>query len=243
MPRFFVEKNKIDVNNGLILLDGENAMHLMGVLRARTGDEVVICDGDGIDYICKITEGDKKNAVLEITETKPNETEPDIKLTLYQGIAKGEKNDFVIQKAVEIGYCRIVPVATEFTVVKLDGKEEKKLERWNKIARSAAEQSQRGIIPRVEAVMNFKEAVNNANEDLLIIPYEKENSLSIKQAISGFKGKSIGVFIGPEGGFSFDEIKLADENNIKSVTLGKRILRSETAGLVAGAVCLYELEE
>ena len=138
----------------------------------------------------------------------------------------------------------IVPVKTEHTVVKLDGKEEKKIARWNKIAESAAKQCGRGKIPVVENVMTFKQAVEKAKSlDMAIIPYEKEEKNTLKAVTKEFKGTSIGVFIGPEGGFSNDEIALAGENGITSVTLGKRILRTETAGLVTSVILLYELEE
>lgn len=152
--------------------------------------------------------------------------------------------ELVIQKCIEIGVDSIVPVKTEHTVVKLDGKEEKKIARWNKIAESAAKQCGRGKIPVVENVMTFKQAVEKAKSlDMAIIPYEKEEKNTLKAVTKKFKGTSIGVFIGPEGGFSNDEIVLAGENGITSVTLGKRILRTETAGLVTSVILLYELEE
>jgi 16S rRNA (uracil1498-N3)-methyltransferase len=152
--------------------------------------------------------------------------------------------ELIIQKCVEIGLVRIVPVKTEFAVAKLDGKEDKKRERWQKIAEAAAKQCGRGIIPEVGKAMTFAEALADSKAcDGRIIPYENETEYGIKKFARGFDGKSIAVFIGPEGGFSPKEIELALADGVTSVTLGKRILRTETAGLVTGAILLYELED
>ncbi len=242
MPKFFVRKESI--NDHTITLEGENAKHIGSVLRAKTGDIITVGDGDGRDYECEITEITKKEVIAKITDIFTNDNEPDIKLTLYQALPKADKMELVIQKCIEIGVDRIVPVKTEHAVVKLEGKEEKKLQRWNKIAEAAAKQCGRGKIPIVDRVMTFKEAINEAiSLDSAIIPYEKEKENSLKTFAKGFKGKSIGIFIGPEGGFSNDEIDFAISNGVKSVTLGKRILRTETAGLVTSVILLYELED
>lgn len=242
MPKFFV--NSDSINDHTITLEDENAKHIGNVLRGKIGDVITVCDGQGRDYECEITEITKKTVIAKITDIFTNDNEPDIKITLYQGLPKADKMELVIQKCIEIGIDRIVPVKTEHAVVKLDGKEEKKLIRWNKIAESAAKQCGRGKIPVVDSVMNFKDAINEAvNLDGAIIPYEKEKENSLKTFAKAFKGKSIGIFIGPEGGFSEDEINFAIEKGVKSVTLGKRILRTETAGLVASVILLYELED
>lgn len=242
MPKFFVRKESI--NDHTITLEGENAKHIGSVLRAKTGDIITVGDGDGRDYECEITEITKKAVIAKITDIFTNDNEPDIKLTLYQALPKADKMELVIQKCIEIGVDRIVPVKTEHAVVKLEGKEEKKLQRWNKIAEAAAKQCGRGKIPIVDRVMTFKEAINEAiSLDSAIIPYEKEKENSLKTFAKGFKGKSIGIFIGPEGGFSNDEVDFAISNGVKSVTLGKRILRTETAGLVTSVILLYELED
>lgn len=242
MPKFFV--NSDSINDHTITLEDENAKHIGNVLRSKIGDVITVCDGQGRDYECEITEITKKTVIAKITDIFTNDNEPDIKITLYQGLPKADKMELVIQKCIEIGIDRIVPVKTEHAVVKLDGKEEKKLIRWNKIAESAAKQCGRGKIPVVDSVMNFKDAINEAvNLDGAIIPYEKEKENSLKTFAKAFKGKSIGIFIGPEGGFSEDEINFAIEKGVKSVTLGKRILRTETAGLVASVILLYELED
>ncbi len=242
MPKFFVESKCI--NDHTVTLEGDNARHIGSVLRGRLGDMITVCDGEGRDYQCEITAIDKKTVTANIVDIFTNNSEPDIKITLYQGLPKSDKMELVIQKCIEIGADRIVPVNTEHTVVKLDGKEDKKLVRWNKIAESAAKQCGRGKIPKVSGIMDFYAAVDEAVElDGAIIPYEKEREGMLKGFIKNFRGRTIGIFIGPEGGFSEKEIEYAVSKGIVSVTLGKRILRTETAGLVASVILLYELEE
>lgn len=242
MPKFFVSKENI--NDHIITLEGDNAKHIGNVLRAKIGDKITVCDGEGRDYECEIEEITKGSVAAKITDIFSNNNEPSIKITLYQGLPKADKMELVIQKCIEIGIDRIVPVKTEHTVVKLEGKEEKKLQRWNKIAEAAAKQCGRGKIPRVCGIMSFKDAVIEASGlDSAIIPYEKERNNSLKSFAKEFRGESIGIFIGPEGGFSEEEISFAKERGISSVTLGRRILRTETAGLVASVILLYELED
>ncbi len=242
MPKFFAYKGQID--KGSFVIEGEDAKHISTVLRLTEGDEIVICDGEGTDYYCTLAESSKHRVVARIDRSCANNSEPEVSITLYQGLPKSDKMELIIQKCVEIGFVRIVPVKTDFAVAKLEGKEDKKRERWQKIAESAAKQCGRGIIPLVDRAVTFSEAVQDSkNCEGRIIPYENEENYSIKNFTRGFKGKSIAVFIGPEGGFSPKEIELAISEGIKSVTLGRRILRTETAGLVAGAVLLYELED
>lgn len=242
MPKFFVSQNQI--NQKSIEIIGDDAKHISTVLRAKIGDKITICDKNGLDYECSILQIDKKSVTAEIDEIHKNENEPKIKITLFQSIPKLDKMETVIQKCVEIGVDRIVPVISEHTVVKINDKAEKKLERFRKIAEAAAKQCGRGKIPEVCEITNFKSAVDMAAKlDNAFIPYEKEKNRTIKSFIKEIKSKEVGIFIGPEGGFSDDEIKLCAENGIKSVTLGKRILRTETAGLVTSVILLYELEE
>ena len=241
MPKFFVDKNSIGEKN--IEITGDDANHIATVLRAKVDEEIVICDGYGTDYRCRLIGINKKQVLAEIIEKFKNENEPDLKITLFQGLPKGDKMELVIQKCIEIGVDKIVPVMTENTVVKIGDKAEKKNIRWNKIAESAAKQCGRGKIPHVDKIISFKEAIESIKDlDTAIIPYEKETKNSIKKFATNFKGNSIGIFIGPEGGFSEEEIALCKENGIESVTLGKRILRTETAGLVTSVILLYELE-
>lgn len=242
MAKFFISNNLIKDNK--IFLDGENANHIINSLRCKIGEEIEISSGDGYDYICKIEEINKNSVIAKIIDCFGNESEPKTKITLYQGLPKSEKMELIIQKCVELGIDEIVPVNTDRTIVKLVGKEDKKIVRWNKISEAAAKQSRRGKIPAILPILNFSDAIKQANKNSLnIIPYEKEKSNTIKSIIKQFNGNSIGIFIGPEGGFSEKEIALAVENNITPITLGKRILRTETAGFITTAILLYELED
>ena len=241
MPKFFFHKN--DISSGQIQLFGEDEKHIKTVLRAREGEEITLCDGEGMDYQCRIASLER-GVLLDILSKEVCETEPKTKITLYQGLPKADKMELIIQKCVELGVDRIVAVSTERAIVKLDKKEAKKLERWQKIAEAAAKQSGRGKIPEIgQQVLKFKEAVAEAKElDGAIIPYEREQETGIRQFVQKFKGESVGVFIGPEGGFADEEIALAQENGITPITLGKRILRTETAGMTTAAILLYELD-
>lgn len=241
MPKFFINKN--DISSGQIRLSGEDEKHIRTVLRAREGEELTLCDGEGMDYQCRIAslEG---GVLLDILSQAVCETEPKVKITLYQGLPKADKMELIIQKCVELGVDRIVAVSTERAIVKLDKKEAKKLERWQKIAEAAAKQSGRGKIPEIgQQVLKFKDAVAEAKAlDGAIIPYEKEQERGLRQFVQEFKGETIGVFIGPEGGFAEEEIALAQENGVTPITLGRRILRTETAGMTTTAILLYELD-
>lgn len=242
MAKFFVSNNLI--KDDKVFIDGENVNHIINSLRCKIGEEIEISTGDGFDYLCKIEEISKDLVIAKIIDCFGNESEPNVKITLYQGLPKAEKMELIIQKSIELGIDEIVPINTDRTIVKLAGKEDKKLARWNKIAESAAKQSRRGKVPKVRSIINFSQAIQQASQNNLnIIPYEKEEKNSIKNIIKDFNGKSIGIFIGPEGGFSKKEIEIAIENNIKPITLGKRILRTETAGFITTAILLYELEE
>jgi 16S rRNA (uracil1498-N3)-methyltransferase len=180
-----------------------------------------------------------------IIETVKNITEPPVEIILYQGLPKSDKMDYIIQKGVELGLKGIVPVITERTVVKLADKkgEQKKCERWNRISMEAAKQSNRGIIPLVGLPIDFKKAVNAAKDfDISLIPYEKERGNGLKGVIlNRIDAKKVSIFIGPEGGFAEKEIEIAIENGIYPVTLGPRILRTETAGIAVLSILMYEL--
>lgn len=242
MYKFFVDNNSIIDNK--VFIYGENANHIINSLRCKIGEKIEISSGDGFDYLCSIEEVLKDKVIAKIIDCFGNESEPNIKITLYQGLPKAEKMELIIQKCVELGIDEIVPINTNRTIVKLDGKEDKKLKRWNKISEVAAKQSRRGKIPKIQPIINFDKAIKEAfKNNLNIIPYEKETKNNIKSIIKNFKGKNIGVFIGPEGGFSEKEIELAINNNIMPITLGKRILRTETAGFITTAILLYELED
>lgn len=243
MPRFFVDKENVKQNN--IIITGEDVKHIKTVLRHNVGDKITVCDGFGIDYFCTISEILNKEIILNIDSFKESETEPKTKITLFQGLPKSDKMEMIIQKCVELGVYEIVPVKTERCVVKLseDKKTAQKIERFNKISESAAKQCERGIIPKVKMPVSFKEAILSVkNFDGAFIPYEEEKENGLRNFIKDFKGKNIAFFIGPEGGFSKEEIDFAIENGIMPVTLGKRILRTETAGLCVISILLYELD-
>lgn len=242
MPKFFVENTEIQENECQVQLSGENEKHIKTVLRAKIGEEITVCDGAGMDYLCEIVSLED-GVTAKILQKMPSEAEPKTQITLYQGLPKADKMELIIQKCVELGVVKIVPVATTRAIVKLDKKESKKIERWQKIAEAAAKQSGRGIIPQMgERVLTFAQAVQEAKAlDLAIIPYEKEQEQDLHTIVKQFSGQSIGIFIGPEGGFAEEEIALAQQNGVQSVTLGKRILRTETAGMTTVAILLYEL--
>lgn len=241
MPRFFVDLNQIQ--GDFAQVTGEDAHHIRSVLRSRIGEDVILCDGFGMDYSGTIKEIGEKEILIQISRKEVSYSEPKTKVTLFQGLPKGDKMEWIIQKCVESGIDRIVPVSSAHCIVKLGQKEEKKRERWQKIAESAAKQSGRGKIPQIGNVVSFFQAVEQAKSmNGALIPYEKEKNRGIRQFVSQFQGQTIALFIGPEGGFAEEEIELAEKAGILPVTLGKRILRTETAGLAALTILLYELE-
>ncbi len=242
MPRFFVRKN--DVSCDSINISGEDYNHIKKVLRLGNGDRIIACDGEGTDHLVEIVKIEDAMVKTRIIESVKNCTEPPIQITLFQGLPKSDKMDFIIQKAVELGINEIIPVITERTVVKTDRKSgDKKCERWNKISMEAAKQCNRGIIPKVGFPLGFREALDAAKgSSLSLIPYEKEAGTKLKQVLanSSSVGK-VSVFIGPEGGFTEKEIEAAVSCGVQPVTLGPRILRTETAGIAVLSILMYEL--
>ncbi len=240
MANFYIDKSDITENKAVIT--GEEAQHISRVLRMKKGDSVTLCDGEGMFYEATLSEFSEKSVTAEITSSRKAETEPEVKLTIFQGVPKNPKLETIVQKLTEIGAVKIVPVDTKRAVAKLD--KAAKIDRLRKIAREAAKQSKRGIVPEVTDSMSFKEAVKEAGKaELSIIAYEEEVETSLKKALSGKNPKTVSVMIGPEGGFEREEVELAKENGLISVTLGKRILRTETAPLVIAGAILYELGE
>lgn len=243
MPKFFVPKENI--LNDKIIISGEDVSHIKKVLRMNTGDGLTLCDGKGINYdavIDSITDG--KIECRVISENK-SETEANIEVTLFQGIPKAAKTDYIIQKTTELGIVRIVPVAMSRCVAKIDNAKDaaKKQQRWQKIAQEAAKQSGRGIVPVVDIPISFDKAVEMLlQNDIYFAPYECEEQNSLKSVLtSKNNAKKIGFIIGPEGGFDLKEIEKLKEKNIPTITLGKRILRTETAGEAVLAMTMYEL--
>ncbi len=245
MNQFFVEESQI--HGSEIIIEGTDVNHIKNVLRMKTGEEVMISNGTDKHYICSIMTISEQQVVAKIVDIDTNSTELPVKLYLFQGLPKADKMELIIQKSVELGVHEIIPVAMRRCVVKLDAKKEKsKLVRWQGIAESAAKQSKRMMIPNISRVMNLKEAVAYAKSlDYNIIPYEFANGMErSKQVVKSLSQyKSVGIFIGPEGGFEEAEIAYAKENNMQIISLGKRILRTETAGLTALSVIMFELEQ
>ena len=243
MAKFFV--NPEDVSEDTIIIKGADVNHIKNVLRLPIGKEILINDRQGHDYECIIKEIHAEIVTAQIIQASDNSTEPAVDTVLFQSLVKGEKMEFVIQKSVEIGVTKIVPLMTKRCVVKLESesKMNNKIARWQKIAESAAKQSKRGIVPEIMMPMSFKEALEYSKEtlDCGCIPYENESSYHIREYLRDLDVQSLGIFIGPEGGFTEEEVDLAMKYDIQSITLGKRILRSETAGLVTLANIMYEM--
>ena len=245
MDRFFVDKKNINLENNTCIIEGEDVKHISKVLRCRIGEEIEVCDNNNNEYICEITNIDKNQVELNILEKVDIQRESDLKIKVYQGLPKGPKMEMILQKLTEVGVDEIILVQTKRTVVKVDDKkEDKKLERWERIIYEAAKQSKRGKLPTLRGVLTFKEALADMKEnDFNIAPYENEKTKSIKQAIKGVNINNIGIFVGPEGGFEETEIEAIEDIGGQSVSLGPRILRTETASLVASSIVLYELSD
>lgn len=244
MQQFFAEPSRI--REGQAVLEGADVNHMKNVLRMRQGEEVKISDGEGKVYRCRVGAYEDGRAVLDILEELETDTELPSEIWLFQGLPKGDKMDWIVQKAVELGVYRIVPFRASRSVVKLDEKKAgKKCGRWQTVAKGAAEQSGRGVIPEVGQVQDFREALRTAGSlDRILIPYELERGMAetVKVIEDIAPGQSVGIFIGPEGGFEKEEIELAVQHGAVPVSLGKRILRTETAGLTALSILMYHLE-
>ena len=232
MPRFFT--NLIEGSSALI--QGPDARHLSRVLRIRPGEELTVCDGQGTDYLCRVLRAEEDMVRLEVLCSQPCETEPRLAITLYQALPKGEKLDWILQKAVELGAVRIVPVLTRFCVARLSPKEfEKKLPRCERIVLEAAKQYGRGIIPSVERILSFEQALDEISGPAIVC-YEGGGA-PIRELVRPGE-KSLAILIGSEGGFSPEEIALCGQAGIPCASLGKRILRCETAPIAALALAL-----
>ncbi len=244
MPKFFIKKENIE-HNHIKITEGD-ALHISKVLRTEAGDVLTLCDGEGTDYLAEVISCNKECVLCNIIKTCPCLSEPEISVTLFQGLPKQGKMDYIIEKCTELGVSCIVPVSTKRSVVKIDDKtsEAKKLTRWQKIASESVKQCGRGTIPKVTQVMTIKEAIEFSKSlDLTIAAYECEQETSIKSVLETKNPKSVGIFIGPEGGLDSDEVKQFLSANIKTVTLGKRILRTETAGHTVLTAVMYEFNE
>lgn len=248
MYQFFVEPGQINENDRSVIITGTDVNHIKNVLRMKVGEELAVSNGiDGREYRCGIVSLGEDAVECELRFIKEDAVELPVKVTLFQGLPKADKMELIIQKAVELGVTEIVPVATKRCVVKLDDKKAAaKVARWQSIAEAAAKQSKRGIIPQVLPVQSFKLALKQAAEmDVRLIPYELASGMEHTRELLGSlkPGQSVAVFIGPEGGFEESEIALAGENGVESITLGKRILRTETAGMTVLAWIGYLMEQ
>ena len=246
MHHFFVEPSAITGER--IYITGEDAFHIKNVLRMKEGDEISVSNNaDNKEYRCGIEKIEQGSVECVLRFIKEESGELSSPVSLYQGLPKGDKMEFIIQKAVELGVSEIIPVAMKRCVVKLDEKREKsKLARWQQIAKSASEQSRRPVIPQILPVMSFDEALKRASQaDVPLLPYEMADGFEkTSEIIDSIKpGNSVSVMIGPEGGFDLEEIKKAEDLGMNMITLGKRILRTETAGMVMLSILMYESEK
>lgn len=246
MYRFFVEPEQVGEKE--ITITGSDVNHIKNVLRMKPEETILISSGESLEYTCYIRELKEEEIIAHIMYVQESGYELPSRLYLFQGLPKSDKMELIIQKAVELGVHEIIPVASKRAVVKLDArKEEKKRTRWQAISESAAKQSKRMYVPEVKKVMSFSQAVEYAGQlDVVQVPYELAKGMGETREIIGKikKGQSVGIFIGPEGGFEEAEVELAVEKaNAKAITLGKRILRTETAGLTVLSILMFTLEE
>lgn len=245
MYQFFVNPEQICGKD--IWITGSDVNHIKNVLRMKIGEEIAVSNGeDNKEYRCEISEIGEDEIRCHLLFVKEDGLELPSKVYLFQGLPKADKMELIIQKAVELGVYEVIPVATKRAVVKLDEKKAKtKIVRWQGISEAAAKQSKRRVIPEIKEVMTFKQAIAYAESmDVKLIPYElAEGMETTKEIIEGLMpGQSVAIFIGPEGGFEEVEVEAAMENGIKPITLGKRILRTETAGFTILSWIMYHLE-
>ena len=246
MYQFFVESSQIC--DKTVIIEGGDVNHIKNVLRMKPGEEIAVSNGqDGKEYRCGIVSIEEDRVICELRFTKEDGLELSSRVHLFQGLPKADKMELIIQKAVELGVYEIVPVETRRAVVKLDAKKAKqKTERWQAIAEAAAKQSKRRIVPLVSEPVSFIQALKRAESmEVKLIPYElAEGMARTKEIFQNLpEDADIAVFIGPEGGFEETEIEKAGESGVEPITLGRRILRTETAGFTVMAWIMYQLEK
>lgn len=247
MYQFFVEPDHINIDDNCVIITGSDVNHIKNVLRMKPGEEIAVSNGqDGKEYRCGILTLEEEVVRCELRFVREDGVELSSRIYLFQGLPKADKMEMIVQKAVELGVYQVVPVATKRCVVKLDDKKAKsKIARWQGIAEAAAKQSKRAIVPQIADVMSFREAIAFASKmDVKMIPYElAEGMEKTRELMERLQpGQDIAVFIGPEGGFEEEEIHIALEQGVEPVTLGRRILRTETAGLTVISWMMYRLE-
>lgn len=243
--RFYISEEQIHENE--IVITGSDVNHIKNVLRLEPGDWMVACNGMGKDYVCRVLELSKDEVRVTIEKTQETGTELSTKITLFQGLPKKDKMEFIIQKTVELGVYEIVPVQMKRSVVKLTDAKKllKKQERWQMIAEAAAKQCDRGIIPKVHMPVSMEEAIDMARKlDYNMIPYELQDGIDKSREIvkDACSRESVGIFIGPEGGFEPVEVEKAIACGVEPITLGKRILRTETAGMALLSILMFQIQ-
>lgn len=242
MHRFFIDRS-VKLEDRVIIIDNEKDVHhISRALRVNIGEMLEVCDNTGKEFVVQV---DAMDEVVSCTILEENfvERESHLKIDLFQGLAKGSKMETIVQKSVELGVHKIIPMMTKRAIVKLDAKsEKKKIERWQKIADEAGKQSKRSLIPEVTALLHIKNFADIVSEyDLVLVAYELESDGSLKQVLKSSNVERIAVLIGPEGGFEEDEISDLLTLGVKSISLGPRILRTETAGPMCLSILQYEL--
>lgn len=243
MHKFFVPKNSID--NDIASIEGDDVKHIYKVLRLEVGDKVSINNCNGEEFLGQIEDINKKQVTVKCLEKLELNNESTIEIYLFQGLPKSSKMDLIVQKATELGVREVTPVITGRVVVKSELGEFKKLDRWNRIVLEACKQSKRSVIPKVNTPLEFEQLLDFLEDiDLVVVPYENQEGYGIKKMISSIDKssvKKVAVVIGPEGGFEEEEINRLKELGSYIVTLGPRILRTETAGFVCASLIMYEL--
>lgn len=242
MQRYFV--NPEQLNKDRVNITGDDVHHISKVMRYKAGDKIICSNGNGIDVIAEIKEITAQQVECVVVSTIEESNEAKVNITLAQSLPKADKMELIIQKGTEVGVSSFIPFVSQRTVVQLnEKKEQKKLERWHKIAKEAAEQAHRSIVPEIYSVLSWKELLIRFKQETTLIAYEKETSTALYQMVEeNSQHKSFLIVIGPEGGFTEEEIKQAEEAGAISISLGKRILRAETAGIVAAANIIYHME-
>ncbi len=248
MPKFFVNQDQIQDDK--IIITGQDVKHIKKVLRAKIGEVLEICNiVSNENYLCNITKIENEEIECTIKQNLETEAESNIQVTIFQGLPKADKMEYIIQKSVEIGGYDITPVEMKRCVVKLDEKDKvKRVIRWQKISEVAAKQCGRDIIPKINNIINIKKLCELIkNYDIVLLAYEKEKENTLKEQLKNIKEMNenkikIGIVIGPEGGIEEQEVKSLQENGVKVITLGKRILRTETVALNVLSIIMYELE-
>ncbi|MBR3004734.1 MAG: 16S rRNA (uracil(1498)-N(3))-methyltransferase [Lachnospiraceae bacterium] len=245
MYHFFIDPGNISGEK--VYIEGGDVNHIKNVLRMQAGEQIMVSDGEGSDYLCEIESMTEQEVICSVLGKEVSSSECSVKFYLFQGLPKSDKLEHVIQKSVELGVYEIIPTNMSRCIVKYDDKKLKnKLSRWQGIAESAAKQSHRGVIPEVKPVMNYFDALKYAEKkcDMILVPYENHKGMKeTKEILAEIKpGMSVAIFVGPEGGFADKEIEMAEQADARIITLGNRILRTETAPLMLLSVLTFMLE-